>query len=255
MCVFSCFNRIRHFATPWTVARQAPLSMGFSRQEYWSGLPWSPPGDLPDPGIESQSLMSPAWTGGFFTARATWRSLSLKSLYSIIWWSKQHQALKEDSQPGETLPPPPWDIWWYPDAFCCFQWERALLDRDQEGCQATCNAQDRLLYCKNLAQNVSSFTAWAWGPRMENLKRLSREVMWVEGKEWRWKEGGDGSGEQSPNVWYRNVLAVSKYLCHVLCIYKIQSCRDHAKCHGQYTNFSGPKFKHFFKLKWSQFKL
>ena len=84
---------------------------------------------------------------------------------------------------------------------------RCLLDRDQEGCQATCNTQDRLLYCKNLAQNVSSFTAWAWGPRMENLKRLSREVMWVEGKEWRWKEGGDGSGEQSPNVWYRNVLA------------------------------------------------
>ena len=72
--------------------------------------------------------------------------------------------------------------------------DRCLLDRDQEGCQATCNAQDRLLYCKNLAQNVSSFTVWAWGPRMENLKRLSREVMWVEGKEWRWKEGGMGVG-------------------------------------------------------------
>ena len=45
------------FATPWTVAHEAPLSMGFSRQEYWSGLPFLPPGDLPDPGIES---MSPA---------------------------------------------------------------------------------------------------------------------------------------------------------------------------------------------------
>ena len=42
-------------ATPWTVARQAPLSMGFSRQEYWSGLPFSSPGDLPDPGIEPRS--------------------------------------------------------------------------------------------------------------------------------------------------------------------------------------------------------
>ena len=43
---------IRLFVTPWTVAYQAPLSMGFSRQEYWSGLPFPSPGDLPDPGIE-----------------------------------------------------------------------------------------------------------------------------------------------------------------------------------------------------------
>ena len=45
-------SRVRFFATPWTVARQAPLSMGFSRQEYWSGLPFPSPGDLPDPGME-----------------------------------------------------------------------------------------------------------------------------------------------------------------------------------------------------------
>ena len=55
------------FATPWTVVRQAPLSMGFSRQEYWSGLPFPTPGDLPDPGIEPASLVSPALAGGFFT--------------------------------------------------------------------------------------------------------------------------------------------------------------------------------------------
>ena len=48
-------NRVRLFATPWTVARQAPLSMGFSRQEYWSGLPFPYPGDLPNPGIEPGS--------------------------------------------------------------------------------------------------------------------------------------------------------------------------------------------------------
>ena len=48
-------------ATPWTVARQAPLSMGFSKQEYWSGLPFPSPGDLPDPGPEPASLASPAW--------------------------------------------------------------------------------------------------------------------------------------------------------------------------------------------------
>ena len=46
--------------TLWTIALQAPLSMGFSRQEYWSGLPFSPPGDIPNPGIEPMSLMSSA---------------------------------------------------------------------------------------------------------------------------------------------------------------------------------------------------
>ena len=49
------FNHIRLFATPWTVAHQAPPSIGFSRQEYWSGLPFSFPGDLPNPGIEHRS--------------------------------------------------------------------------------------------------------------------------------------------------------------------------------------------------------
>ena len=53
--------------TPWTVACQAPLSMGFSRQEYWSGLPFSPPGDLPKPGIESMPPVSPSLAGRFFT--------------------------------------------------------------------------------------------------------------------------------------------------------------------------------------------
>ena len=48
------------FATPWTVAHQAPLSMEFPRQEYWSGLPFPPPEDLPDPGMESESPVSPA---------------------------------------------------------------------------------------------------------------------------------------------------------------------------------------------------
>ena len=48
-------SRVQLFVTPWTVAHQAPLSMGFSRQEHWSGLPCPPPGDLPDPGIEPES--------------------------------------------------------------------------------------------------------------------------------------------------------------------------------------------------------
>ena len=54
-------------ATLWTVAHQAPLSMGFSRQEHWSGLLFSPPGDLPDPGIKPASPVSSALAGGFFT--------------------------------------------------------------------------------------------------------------------------------------------------------------------------------------------
>ena len=57
-------SRVRFFATPWTVAHQAPLSMRFSRQEYWSGLPFPPPEDLPDPGTKPES---PALTGKFFT--------------------------------------------------------------------------------------------------------------------------------------------------------------------------------------------
>ena len=55
------------FVTPWIIAHQVSLSMGFPRQEYWSGLPFSSPGDLPDPGIEPES---PALAGGFFTIDA-----------------------------------------------------------------------------------------------------------------------------------------------------------------------------------------
>ena len=53
-------SHVRLFVIPWTVAHQAPLSMGFPRQEHWSGLPFPPPGDLPDPGIEPASPTSPA---------------------------------------------------------------------------------------------------------------------------------------------------------------------------------------------------
>ena len=60
----SSFSRVRLFVTPWTVARRAPLSMGFSRQAYWSGWPFPSPGDLPNPGIEPTYLMSPPLTAG-----------------------------------------------------------------------------------------------------------------------------------------------------------------------------------------------
>ena len=60
LCVCSIAKSCLTLATPWTVASQAPLSMGFSRQEYWSGLPFPLPGDLPDPGIEPVSPAAPA---------------------------------------------------------------------------------------------------------------------------------------------------------------------------------------------------
>ena len=64
-------SSVRLCTTLWTAACQAPLSIGFSGQEYWSGLPCPPPGDLPDPETETMSLMSPALAGGFFITGTT----------------------------------------------------------------------------------------------------------------------------------------------------------------------------------------
>ena len=71
VCVLS---RVQLFATPWTIAHQALLSMEFLRQEYWTGLPFLSPGDHPHPGTEPKSLMSPTLAGGFFTTGATWEA-------------------------------------------------------------------------------------------------------------------------------------------------------------------------------------
>ena len=70
VCMPSHFRHV----TLWTVALQVSLSMGFSRQEYWSGLPCPPEGDLPDPGIKPVFLMSPALARGFFATNATWEA-------------------------------------------------------------------------------------------------------------------------------------------------------------------------------------
>ena len=71
MCALQSLQLCPTLCNPWTVACQAPLSVGFPRQEYWSRLPFPSPGDLPDPGIEPPSLMSPALVGGFFATSAT----------------------------------------------------------------------------------------------------------------------------------------------------------------------------------------
>ena len=74
VCVCVCVESLQSCVTRlqlWTIARQAPLPMGFSRQEYWGGLPCPPPGDLPNPGVEPTSLMVPALAGRFFTTGAS----------------------------------------------------------------------------------------------------------------------------------------------------------------------------------------
>ena len=72
--MLSHFSHIQLFASVWTVTHQSPLPMGFSRQEYWSGLPRPPPGDLPDPGIDPTSLKSSALAGGLFTTATIWET-------------------------------------------------------------------------------------------------------------------------------------------------------------------------------------
>ena len=67
VCVLSCFSHVRPFVTPWTVAHQVLLSMGFSRQEYWNGLPRPPPGDLPNLGTELTFACISCIAGRFLT--------------------------------------------------------------------------------------------------------------------------------------------------------------------------------------------
>ena len=67
LLLLSCFSRVQLCATPETAAHQAPPSLGFSRREHWSGLPFPPPEDLPNPGIKPESPVAPALAGGFFT--------------------------------------------------------------------------------------------------------------------------------------------------------------------------------------------
>ena len=90
MCVvLSC---VRLFATPWTAAHQAPLSMEFSKQNYWSGLPFPIPGDLPDPGSKLTSPVSPGLVGGLFTTEPlAAAAAAAKSLQSCLTLCNPHR--------------------------------------------------------------------------------------------------------------------------------------------------------------------
>ena len=90
-CMLSHFSHVWHFATLWTVASQALQSIGFSRKEYWSGLPFHPPGDLPHPGTEPMIPASPALAGRFW---ATWEALrSGKPLQKI---NRKYSPVEEE---------------------------------------------------------------------------------------------------------------------------------------------------------------
>ena len=79
--------------SPWTVAHQTPLSMGFSRQEYWSGLPFPSPGDLPDPEIQ---LTSPALSGRFFTTEPPWKPITvILNILKRSYWKFKNELEKK----------------------------------------------------------------------------------------------------------------------------------------------------------------
>ena len=110
--VLCCFSRVRLFVTPWTVAHQAPLSMGFSRQGYWSGLPCPPPGDLPDPEIE------PALAGRFFNI--PWPGIKPESS-ALEAWSFNHRTTRK-------VPNLPLYFGFY---FPCEDWINLKIDKDE----------------------------------------------------------------------------------------------------------------------------
>ena len=100
--VLGCFNHVQLFVTPWSIAHYAPLLMEFSRQEYCSGLPCCPPGDLPDPEIKPTSLTSPALAEEFSTISAIWEAPHLlwKVLTSLEYdtllrWLRQENLQAE----------------------------------------------------------------------------------------------------------------------------------------------------------------
>ena len=160
-CVWSYFNRVWLFVTPQTVAHQAPLLMGFSRQEYWNGLPFPSPGDLPNPGIEHVSLKSPVLAGRFFAINTTWEAqwyvewaylLNMLNTYLFIfclfcytlrrqgWW--YHQELLDSQYPVRCLILCRHLIWELDQkissVFCFFSFLWVFITVQRLGCPLAC---------------------------------------------------------------------------------------------------------------------
>ena len=94
-CVLSCFSCVRLFATLWTVACQAPLYMGFSRQEYWSELPFPSPGDLPYPGIKPKS---PALQTDSLPSEAPGKPISIYTIYLWVYKLIYHEGFRQEGR-------------------------------------------------------------------------------------------------------------------------------------------------------------
>ena len=113
MCVpAKYFSHVWLFATLWTVAHQAPLSMGFSKQEYCYRL-WCPSsGDLPDPGIKPKSLLSPALAGRFFTTSTTWEALRIQNIYLKKKKKQEGRRFRNQKMKAEVAPhmSPQWPL-------------------------------------------------------------------------------------------------------------------------------------------------
>ena len=151
--MLSHFSHIQLFVTPWTTAHQAPLSMGFSRQEYWCGLSCPSPGDLPDPGIKPESLVSPALIGRFFTTSTT----LMQSKCQMSWSSVKLDSVRSRGRPrgqGWKVHGVPWGIgrcswpksaWWDRAAGALGAWKARVsrglskseewLEKDDRVCQ------------------------------------------------------------------------------------------------------------------------
>ena len=101
--MLSHFSHVQLFVTLSTVAHQAPPSTGFSRHEYWSGLPCPPPGALPDSGIEPMSLISPALADRFFTTIATWEAHEISYIWNFKKFNKLVNIIKRRDFPGSPV--------------------------------------------------------------------------------------------------------------------------------------------------------
>ena len=116
VCMLSRFSRSQLCETLWTIAHQSPLSMGFSKQEYWSWLLCPPPGDLPNPGIEITPLTFPALASRFFNTNANWEATCLRLLaVKKTQVSHTHKIIKLDGvHLGQLFPVSPlykWGNW------------------------------------------------------------------------------------------------------------------------------------------------
>ena len=142
-CVLSHFSCVWLFATQWTEARQAPLPMESSRQEYCSGLPGPPPGGLPNPGVEPRSP-PPAVAGGFFATSTSWEALLALARLCILCWTEVGRV--------ESLP--------------CFQSEKVKV---AQSCPTVCGPMDYtvhgLLQARILEWGAFPFSRGSCQPR------------------------------------------------------------------------------------------